>query len=694
MCGAVSRLMSRRRGVGRLIPVIDNALTTAPRHRFPRSRLARIRTALVLGVVAATILVGCAPAAPSTAPTPPVGNPTAPADLTAADLDTWLDSLLPAELERTGIAGATVAVVHDGKILTTRGFGYADTGTGETGPVPVDPDQHLFRAGSVSKLVTDTAVLQLVQDGELDLDADVQTYLDFELPRRFDAPLTLRQLMTHTAGFEERLGGLSGQPGVPADLRNALATEPPEQIYPPGTTPAYSNYGNALAGYIVQRVSGMRFEDYVSRNVLARAGMTSSSFEQPLPPELAQRMANGYPNTASPAVQFEIVGIPPAGALSATAPDMARFMLAQLGERVGEGPLLDRATLELMHRPALGADSLGALAEGPRMTLGFFDESRNGHRILGHGGDTQYFHSALQIYPDDGTGIYLSLNSSGGGPLDSHDVRRAVLTGFTDRYFPATGAPQAGAVDAATSADHAATAAGSYAGSRSVHSNFLSVIDLLQPTQVTVQDDGRLLLSPGPLSFTPALYEEAAPWVWREVDGQRILTMRVEDGRVQAIGYDSAFALLPVEPVRSPAVMLPVLASSAVVLLLTILSWPIAAIVRLIRRRPRRGSAGRVARVLTRLAVASTVLALAGWVVALLSIMGLQDVPPAVLRVAQVLQVLALLGVLPAAAVFVGNLRRRTGWFRSVGSALVLLALGGVGWFAVEFMLIAPSVSY
>ncbi|MGC4847531.1 serine hydrolase domain-containing protein [Micromonospora sp. DT15] len=654
---------------------------------------------LLTTAVIAVSAAGCGAAQHN--PAPPIDAPAAPAAasgagsaLTDTDVNAWLDGLLPAALDRTGIAGATVAVVNDGKILTTRGYGYADTGAGESAGVPVDPDRHLFRMGSVSKLVTATAVLQLVQDGKLDLDTDVRTYLDFELPLRHERAVTLRHLLTHTAGFEERIAGLIGTDGSDLNLRKALMTDPPEQIYQPGTVPAYSNYSNALAGYIVERVSGTRFEEYVQRNVLDRAGMPSSTFEQPLPAALRDRMSNGYETSAGPAVPFEIVGTPPPGALSAPATDMARFMLAQLGEPVGFAPLLDQPTRELMQRPALDATSLGTLADGPRMTLGFFTEDRNGHRILGHGGDTKYFHSHLQIYPDDRAGIFLSLNSNGSGALDSHELRDSVVNGFADRYFPARDAQQTVGVDPATTAEHAALAAGTYESSRAIGSNFLTAIGLVGRTTVSVADGDRLLVDPGPLSDTPALYEEVAPWVWREVDGQRTIAMRATDDRVEAISFDSAFALLPVEPARASAVAVPVLALSTVALLLAVLSWPVGAIVRRRLGRAPRERAGRTARILSRLAVAGTLLAFAGWVLAIGSIMSLQDVPGPALRTIQVLQLLGLLGVLPAAVRLVDDVRRHVGWRRITGSGLILFALAGAGWFAVEFHLLAPSISY
>ncbi|MEU1588356.1 serine hydrolase domain-containing protein [Micromonospora sp. NPDC005710] len=669
----------------------------APGSPRPARPVVRLGALLATAVVIAVSAAGCG--APQHDPAPPVDAPAAPtaasgSALTGADVNAWLDGLLPAALDRTGIAGATVAVVNNGRIITTRGYGYADTGAGGKEAVPVDPDRHLFRMGSVSKLVTATAVLQLVQSGKLDLDADVKTYLDFDLPLRYDRAVTLRHLLTHTAGFEERIAGLIGTDADDLNLRRALMTEPPEQIYQPGTVPAYSNYGNALAGYIVERVSGTRFEEYVQRNILDRAGMPSSTFEQPLPAALRDRMSHGYDTSDGPAAPFEIVGTPPPGALSAPATDMARFMLAQLGEQVGFAPLLDAPTRELMRRPALDATSLGTLADGPRMTLGFFAEDRNGHRILGHGGDTKYFHSHLQIYPDDRAGIFLSLNSNGAGALDSHELRESVVNGFADRYFPARDDQPTAGPDPATTAEHAALAAGTYESSRTIRSNFLTAIGLVGRTTVSVADGDRLLVEPGPLSDSPALYEEVAPWVWREVGGQRTIAMRATDDRVEAISFDSAFALLPVEPARASAVAVPVLILSTVVLLLTVLSWPVGAVVRRRLGRAARERAGRTARILSRIAVGGTLLAFAGWVLSIGSIMSLQDVPGPVLRTIQVLQLVGLLGVLPATVRLVDDVRRHIGWRRVAGSGLILLALVGAGWFAVEFHLLAPSISY
>ncbi|WP_020016966.1 serine hydrolase domain-containing protein [Promicromonospora sukumoe] len=678
----------------------DHTPTERPGGAPPR----RARRALAtLGVLTALALAGApaATAAEQPTPPPPVSAPSGEHDLVASDVDAWLDGLLPAALESAGIAGGVVTVVDDGEILTTRGYGHADTGTTGGDAVPVDAETTLFRPGSVSKLFTATAVMQLVESGDLDLDTDVAEYLDFDVPRRFDDPITLRNLLTHTAGFEERVGGLIGFGDQPVVLRDVLAQDPPEQVYAPGTVPAYSNYGNALAGYVVERVSGVPFEEYVERNIFEPAGMTSSTFVQPLPGELTDRMSQGYTSSDAAPGQFEIVGTAPAGSLTSSAPDMARFMLAQLGAP-GAGPILEPGTLDLMHAPALDESTLGGLAAAPRMALGFFDESRNGHTIVGHGGDTQFFHSHLQLYPDEGTGIFISLNSSGTDGFATVPLREAVLQGFTDRYFPADDAGSAGAVtpapgttvDQDTAREHAALAEGTYVSSRGVQSNFLTVLDVLSPTQLTARADGRLLITPGPGAVTPALYEEVEPWVWREVDGQRTLAMRVADGQVEAIVYEGAFTLLPGAPERAPGVVLPVLGVSALILLVAAVAWPVGAIRRRVRKESLPQGTGRVTRILTKVAAIATVLALAGWAITVQTVMGLQEVPEASLRQLQVVQALGALGIIPAVLQVVGAVRHRHGWRRVAGTVLVVLALAAAAWYAVDLRLLAPSVSY
>ncbi|RYY43585.1 MAG: class A beta-lactamase-related serine hydrolase, partial [Sphingomonadales bacterium] len=398
-------------------------------------------------------------AAPATQPATPAGLDR----LTKSDVDTWLDGYMPYALGRGDIAGAVVVVVKDGAVLTQRGFGYSDVANRK----PVDPATTLFRPGSTSKLFTWTAVMQQVEAGKIDLDADINTYLDFKIPPYDGKPITMRHLMTHTAGFEEIIKGLLAFDIALKPLGDILKERIPERIYQPGTTPAYSNYATALAGYIVERVSGQSFDTYVERNIFDRLGMQYASFRQPLPAKLKPFMSQGYEAGSGKAQRFEIIGMAPAGALSASGADMGKFMLAFLNEG---GPLLKPATTAQM----LTAQNLSVKGSN-QMALGFYEEWINGRRAVGHGGDTVYFHTDLKIFPAEKVGIYISVNSQGAGGAPGA-VRTALVEGFADRYLPtADTAP----VELATAKEHAKLLVGSWTNSRRVASSFASFVYLL-----------------------------------------------------------------------------------------------------------------------------------------------------------------------------------------------------------------------
>src|SRR5215467_8523970 len=265
---------------------------------------------LISALVLPSLLLGQVPNKPAVTEKPasavPEPSPTSPSgvhEMTAADVESFLDGLVPLQLKQSDIAGATISVVKDGKVLFAKGYGYADVQKKQT----VSPEETLFRPGSISKLFTWTAVMQLFEQGKLDLDRDVNEYLDFKIPDAFGKPITLKNIMTHTPGFEEQIKDLfTTTPGSP-NLGEYLKTHIPARIYPPGTVPAYSNYATALAGYIVQRVSGHPFEDYVAENIFKPLNMKHSTFRQPLPSELASFMSSGYRRGSDPKEPFEIV---------------------------------------------------------------------------------------------------------------------------------------------------------------------------------------------------------------------------------------------------------------------------------------------------------------------------------------------------------------------------------------------------
>ena len=509
------------------------------------------------------------------AATPPASPATVPV-LERGDAEAWLDGFLPYALAAGDIAGAVVVVVKDGQTLLQKGYGHADLAT----RAPVDPAATLFRPGSVSKLFTWTAVMQLVEQGKLDLDADVNQYIDFQIPARDGKPVTLRQVLTHTAGFEEQIRALIiTDPAKVVPLGEALKHWVPGRIHAPGGTPAYSNYATALAGYIVERVSGEPFDAYIARHIFEPLGMDSSSFSQPLPPALLDRMSKGYRKASDGKPQdYEFISLAPAGSLAATGADMARFMIAHLQDGAfGDARILGAETARTMH--STGQASVGPLN---RMMLGFYETSVNGHRAIAHGGDTQWFHSDLQLFLDDGVGIFVSMNSSGRDGATGQ-IRGALVRGFADRYFPAPPSdnPDVSAEDAKL---HARQLAGTYTSSRRPDGTFLSLANLLGSVKVAPNEDGTvsvsIVLAPG---GAPKKWREIAPYLWQDTAGADRLAADVADGRVTRFSMEPYAAIMVFQrPAwwQSPALLLPLLGLSLLTLLLTVLAWPISALVR------------------------------------------------------------------------------------------------------------------
>jgi CubicO group peptidase (beta-lactamase class C family) len=402
----------------------------------------------------------------------------------ADDLETFLDGLMAAHLQSYNIPGATLAVVQAGEVTLLKGYGYAHLETQE----PVEPERTLFRPGSTAKLVTWTAVMQLVEQGKLDLHADVNEYLDFTIPATFAEPITLHHLLTHTPGFEdvgEGLFVLTAEEMV--SLEQYLKEYLPARVYPPGQVSAYSNYGAALAGYIVERVSAEPFEAYVERHIFGPLGMERSTFRQPLPPELAADLAGGYNYSSGVyhAGGFEFISAHPAGAMSAPAGDMARFMLAHLDPgRLGDTRVLQEETVQAMHRRHFAPDPR---LEG--MAYGFMVATFNGRRVLHHGGDTFLFHTALYLVPEENVGFYVSYNGAGGIM-----AREQLFRAFMDRYYAVERIPTAPAESAA---QQAAIYAGEYHLARASHTGIDKLLRLLQVGRVQVAPGDVLLFSMG-----------------------------------------------------------------------------------------------------------------------------------------------------------------------------------------------------
>jgi CubicO group peptidase (beta-lactamase class C family) len=404
----------------------------------------------------------------------------------SAELEAFIDGVMAGQLRRQHVAGATVSVVKDGKLLFAKGYGYSDVEKRK----PVDPATTLFRVGSVSKLFTWTAVMQLVEEGKLDLDTDINKYLDFKIPDTYEQPITLRHLMTHTPGFEEDSRGLiSDDSTALVPMSEWMSKHIPTRVRPPGTYSAYSNYGATLAGYIVERAAGMPWEEYTDKHILEPLGMSHTTAHQPLPAALKDDMSVGYKYAGGRFMpkKFEMVlRGPPAGSVSSTAEDMAKFMLAHLGGGALDGKrILSEATTTEMHTRTFGHD--------PRLAgwaLGFYEQTTHGLRLIGHGGDTQWFHSDMMLFPSENLGLFVSYNTDRGGQLSSGGF----LDAFLDHYYPT---PTPVAAFPSDAVDQARKLAGVYQANRMSYTTWQKAAGLAGGTTIAPDKEGALLVGSG-----------------------------------------------------------------------------------------------------------------------------------------------------------------------------------------------------
>jgi hypothetical protein len=272
-----------------------------------------------------------------------------------------------------------------------------------------------------------------------------------------------------------------------------------------------------------------------------------------------------------------MIALAPAGSLSASGGDMGRFMIAHLqkGEFEGKRILSEATAVEMHTTPSKVFPALNGMA------LGFYQSDLNGHRVIAHAGDTEFFHSDLNLFIDDGVGIFVSFNSAGKEGT-AQPLRVAVTSDFADRYFPFAGTPAA-TLDEKTAAEHAALMAGRYVFSRRSHTTFIALLNLVSQAKVIPNPDGTITVDAlKGLNDQPKKWREVAPYVWQDVDGGERLAAEVEGGRVVRFGY-GPYPFMLFEPVpwwASGGWLVPLLVVGLVALLLTVLAWPISALVR------------------------------------------------------------------------------------------------------------------
>jgi len=552
----------------------------------------RFIAVLVAGIVFHGVLSVAAEqlTAPQQSPAQASVSPPGPTD--PKELETFLDGVIGVEMEDLHIPGAVLVAVKDGQVMVRKGYGYANA----EDRTPVRPDTTLFLIASVSKLFNATAVMQLVEQGKLKLDVDVNTYLTaFKVPDTYGQPITLTNLLTHTAGFDDRSIGMNvASKDKVLPLGVYLAMRLPRRVMPPGDFISYSNHGVALSGYVVEVVSGEPFARYVDEHIFKPLGMAHSSFDMPDAWLLDKAVGYIYKDT----LRREPMGyeqVYPAGSMVSTADDIARFMIAHLEHgRYGEAQILAPQTVEEMHKIHFTHD--------PRLNggiaIGFFETVRHGQTILEHGGDLPGFASHLVLFPGLRFGYFISCNA------DNAKLRETVSRAILDRYFPKT-ADETAPAPPADFNDRAAKYVGFYRFNRYARYSIEKLSSLLSQAKVSCDGTGYLILSvPG---GEPRKTVEIGPDLFMNTErGTREAYRTDASGSVtQLVTVDGAFDKLPWYE-TAPA-QCGYLALLMFVFLATAIGWPIAVVTRPWRRptRPHSGVLASLARFAAWLVVAA-----------------------------------------------------------------------------------------
>ncbi|NGP58449.1 beta-lactamase family protein [Paenibacillus thiaminolyticus] len=472
------------------------------------------------------------------------GSERTPSGIPYAKLEQEIDSYVN-DYIGTSTPGAAVVVTRGDSIIFSKGYGYANVEK----HIPVDPANTVFGFGSINKLFVWTSVMQLAEAGQIELDQDIRTYLpqEFAEKLRYNQPVTMLDLMSHTAGFEEYSGGVFVKPsGKSASLEEVLLSSQPEQIFEPGTVMSYSNFATALAGFVVEKVSGERFSDYEMKRILRPLGMNHTSGHPALQdhPDLKEAEATGYAIAATerfePREKYDIPYYP-AGAMKGTAEDLAQFALALTAD---DSPLFsNRQTLHTMLAQSYTPhQDLLSNAHG-------FWEYHAQPRTLGHSGGTIGFSSNFAVVPEEKLGIVVLTNTEGEREIVPHLINLIIGNNEEEPAQPSE--------DLLPSSE----AAGYYVLSRNTFTTIQEVMAYLGLIRLEAKGEHDLALT---VMGRSGYYKQVHPYIYtlEKTDYQSlqmmapVLYVDKSEGQITRLSGGQAMDLLPVNPSRSvPALM-------------------------------------------------------------------------------------------------------------------------------------------
>ncbi|MBT8288588.1 MAG: beta-lactamase family protein [Bacteroidia bacterium] len=355
-------------------------------------------------------------------------------------LQSYIDSLAHAGMEKYHIPGAIVTIVTDSSHVFNKGYGYADY----KAKIPVDKDKSIFRIASITKTFTALAVMQLVEEGKLNLQADIRNYLpDDDFDFLSESPITLHHLLTHTAGFDlTDTGDAALVPEKIIPLEEMARRHMPDRIYEPGDVHSYSNFGYTLIGYIIQEVSGIPYEEYIQTKIFKPLKMNHSGIKQPLPEPIKPNLVKSYVwEDEQVELTRDFTNTLPGGGVIASAKDMSHYMLMHLnGGSFKETELLSSEFHEM-----LTSQHYGSKDTRYGICYAFFENRWTGRRSIEHSGGQLGFVSLMVLIPETGTGIFIAQNNRKDAGGFRYDMTRAILdtlVGFKENNFDSIVSPK------------------------------------------------------------------------------------------------------------------------------------------------------------------------------------------------------------------------------------------------------------
>lgn len=466
--------------------------------------------------------------------------------------------------------GAAIAVVKDGQIIFLKGFGYSDLAN----QIPVDPKSTVFEWASTSKLFTWTSVMQLMEEGKLDLDSDIKTYLRNEFTQKleYNQPITMRDIMNHAAGFGDyAFNTIVFSPDKLVTLEEAILRDKPKQYYEVGTASAYSNYAASLAGYIVQNISQQHFEDYVKENIFKVLSMDNTSVYPTLNDnrKLLENKAQGYLSDQQGGFRpgnWSYISHLPAGSINGTVEDFAKYAIALTPGAGEKSPLFrDSDTLKTICSPSYDPNG-----EMVGTAHGFF-EYVGAYRTLGHGGNTAAFSSQFAIVPEERFGIIILTNSY---------LEMNILFGLHDLLLGKDYSEIKVPDEELPSSDKLV---GRYVPMERQEGNFVDFAKYISLYEVNTLDENKITMNIGTFQGT---YLQTKPYYYELIDDNipffrnvyPILRFKMENSNITHIVVGNGMDLSALPPGRT----MPFLTGSIIMLLVNILFFIVTPVILLV----------------------------------------------------------------------------------------------------------------